>query len=1114
VNMRRLARAASLLPPIVLLACATGCWPGIPIAAIAAAAGGGGGGGGSNGIVLVQGNIVTDGSAFATSLVVDHEPNDRLGMAVEVGPAGAPAHVAGSAATTATLHALVDDGVRRSIVARELLADDGRTFAADVAAAGSPSQIARIDRELFVLDAAARGLAPVVRVTPLESAFVKRRFTLPRELSPVGFTALLDVLLVLDAGNGTTRLLAADPADGAPLFMADLGLPGLVHLAGAEEIASGAPRLFTSEGGRVLEIAIEQTGDDRRFGALSTAFTPEGLVGGIAALAYDGALVHVVDGGGTLRSYEPGGSAVATRPLLAAGTRAVSLVARCDLGFDGYHVEVPAGARTAVDVRVAAGDGARLFVFALPRADLERPTAGPAAFAFDLAGGTRHAEIDNTAGATPAEYDLVVGARAGAGRYAFALGDGRVGPLPAQLPPARDDAARQLGDWLETNLFAQLPVARLVALYRDPRLPPFDPGRITVGTSDASAGAPALSVPAVGGFALGRDARHPGGYEVWSHRPDATWNGPHAATLHGTRPRASREREESRATLALLARLAGTPGMAWREPVYYARACSGIAAVTPDDPQFQRQKWAFDEMHVRDAWDVTTGDAATVMAIVDTGIRTDNSDLVGNYTTGTGFDGFDFVSATFGEGSSGDGDGIDPDPFDDGSFPGNSHHGSHTAGTIGTKGNNNFGLAGINWDCTLLPVRALGVDGVGTTTDIAQAILYAARLANVSGTLPAAKAAVINLSLGTPSPSTAIHNALKAAVAQGCIVCCAVGNDGNGAALLFPAAFAEAIAIAACDIGDGFGNNIQIAAYSNTGPELDVTAPGGGGNLTDLNGDGFVDEIWSTVGADSIAALSGTSMACSQASGVCGLLKTLNPSLTQSQVLALLTSTAQDIETPGFDDLSGHGIIDANAAVAEVLAVLQLSADEVDLGATGRWTLVQAQNTGPSLSKLSVTSLQATAIMGGTTSWLTTAVGADGKTIVLDSDRTGLANGDYQIRVDVTTNGGTGSFLVDLTETGATTPTEKGTVKIQLLASDGTTVVATTTATAANGYAYALPLVPPGKYFLQAGVDGDDDGVLGEFGELFGAYPRGGGTGKQLLELDHLTHFEIDFVVK
>jgi hypothetical protein len=1112
--MRRLARAASLLPPIVLLTCATGCWPGIPIAAIAAAAGGGGGGGGSNGIVLVQGHIVTDGSAFATSLVADHEPNDRLGTAVEAGPAGTPAHVAGSTATTATLHALVDDGVRRSIVARELLVDDGATFAADVAAAGPPSHVARIDRELFVLDAAARGLAPFVRVTPLESAFVKRRFTLPRELSPAGFTALLDVLLVLDAGNGTTRLLAADPADGTPLFMADLASAGLVHLAGAEEIASGKPRLFTSESGRVLEIAIEDVGGDRRFGAVAPAFTPEGLVGGIAALGYDGALVHVVDGGGTLRSYEPDGHAVATRPLLATGTRAVSLVAHCDLGFDGYHVEVPAGTRTSVDVRVAAADDARLFVFALPRADLERPTAGPPAFAFDLAGGTRHAEIDNSAGATPAEYDLVVGARAGAGRYALALGDGRVGPLPAQLPPARDDAARLLGDWLETNLFAQLPVARLVEIYRDPRLPDFDPSRIAVGTKDANAGAAALTVPTVGGFALGRDARHPGGYEVWSHRPDATWNGPHALTLHGTSPRASREREESRATLALLARLAGTPGMAWREPVYYARACNGIATVNPNDPQFQAQKWAFDEMHVRDAWDLTTGDASTVMAIVDTGIRTDNTDLIGNYTTGTGFDGFDFVSATFGPGSSGDGDGLDPDPFDEGSFASDSHHGSHVAGTIGTKGNNNIGLTGINWDCTLLPVRALGVDGQGTTTDIAQGILYAARLSNVSGTLPAAKAAVINLSLGTVSPSNAIHNALKAAVAQGCIVCCAAGNDGNGASILFPAAFPEAIAIAACDIGDGFGNNIQIAAYSNTGPELDLTAPGGGGNFTDLNSDGFVDEIWSTIGGDSIAALAGTSMASSEASGVCGLLKTLNPSLTQSQVLSLLSSTAQDIETPGFDDLSGHGIIDANAAAADVLAALQLSADEVDLGATGQWTLVQAQNTGPPLSKLSVDALQKTAIKGGITSWLTTAVGTDGKTIVLDSDRTGLANGDYQIRVDVTTNGGTGSFLVDLTQTASSTPTDVGTVKIQLLASDGTTVVATTTATAANDYAYALPLVPPGKYFLRAGVDGDNDGVLGEGGELFGAYPRGGGTGKQLLELDHLTHFEIDFVVK
>jgi hypothetical protein len=1104
--MRRLARVASLLSPLLLLP-ATGCWPGIPIAAIAAAAGGGGGGGGGGyGKVVVKGHIVTDGSAFATSLFADHEPNDRLGTAFEIGPVGAaaPVRFAGSAAVTATLHALVDDGARRSIVARELLAEDGRTFAADAASAGTPGHVARIDRELFLLDGAGGGLPPVVRVTPLESGLVKRRFALPRELAPVGFAALLDALLVLDAGNGTTRLLAVDPADGAPAFAVDLREPGLAHLAGAEEIASGKPRLFTSTGGRVLEIAIERNGDDRRFGAVATAFAPEGLVGGIAALGYDGALVHVVDGAGTLRSYEPDGRLVATRPLVAAGTRVVSLVAHCDLGFDGYHVEVPAGVRTSVDVRVAGGDGARLFFLALPRGDLELATAGAPDFQFELTGGTRHAEIDNSARTAPAEYDLVVGARAGAGRYAIALGDGRIGPLSDKTAPARDDAARQLGEYLETGMLAKLPVARLVEIYRDPLLPDFDPGRIVVGTKEASASAAALAVPAVAGFALARDARHPGGYEVWSHRPDATWNGPRVATLHGSRLRASVLREESRATLSLLARLAGTPGMAWREPVYFAHTCSGIASlVTPNDTDFQGQKWAFDEMHVREAWNITTGDASTVMAIVDTGIRTDNSDLMGNYTLG---DGFDFVSTTFGQGQSGDGDGIDPDPFDNGNFAVDAHHGSHCAGTIGTQGNNSKQTCGINWDCTLLPVRALGIDGIGTTTDIAQGILFAAKLANVSGTLPATAAAVINLSLGTSSNSNVIHNALKAAINQGCIVCCAAGNDGNGAAVLFPAAFPESIAIAACDIDQ------NIAGYSNTGPQIDLTAPGGGNTGNDSNLDGYEDDIWSTIGGDMDTHLAGTSMACSEASGVCGLIKTLDPTLFQGSMKSLLESTATDLDTAGFDDFSGFGLINAFAA----MPLLGIGADEVDLGATGNHTLVQAKNVGANGSHLSITNLTQSPVAGkGSLGWLTTSVAGDGKTIVLDADRTALANGDHQIKVDVTTNGGSGSFLVDLTQTAVATPTDVGTVTIQIFASDGTTMgamVASTKATAADGYAYTLPPVPPGKYFLLAGVDSDDDGVLHEAGELFGAYPRG--SASKTLELDHLTGFEIDFVVK
>jgi serine protease len=255
-------------------------------------------------------------------------------------------------------------------------------------------------------------------------------------------------------------------------------------------------------------------------------------------------------------------------------------------------------------------------------------------------------------------------------------------------------------------------------------------------------------------------------------------------------------------------------------------------------------------------------------------------------------------------------------------------------------------------------------------------------------------------------------------------------------------------------------------------------------------------------------------MACSEVSGVCGLIKSIDPTITQDRMRSLLEATATDLNTspgttPGFDVFSGFGIVNVSAA----LPVLKLSADEVDLGKTGLHTLVQTQNVGGKGSDILIQPPLTQTVVQGTPGWLSTTIAADAKTILLDADRTALADGPYQIRVDVTTNGGNGSFLVDLTQDAAiTSPQDVGTVTIQLFASDGVTLVTSTTANAANGYAFHLPLVPLGKYFLKAGTDVNQNGVLGEAGELFGAYPRG--ALPEPLELDKMTSFHLDMVVK
>ena len=321
---------------------------------------------------------------------------------------------------------------------------------------------------------------------------------------------------------------------------------------------------------------------------------------------------------------------------------------------------------------------------------------------------------------------------------------------------------------------------------------------------------------------------------------------------------------------------------------------------------------------------------------------------------------------------------------------------------------------------------------------------------------------MINLSLGLGSPSVTIRNAVDAAISAGSVVCAAAGNDGNGEAVLYPAAFDEVIAVAALSFTGG------IAFYSNTGPELDVSCPGG-----------------------SLQPLAGTSMACAHASGIVGLIATQFPGLTQPEAEELLRSTAVDLGAPGFDDTFGHGLVDAAAAVNDATALLLLPASEIDFGTTGTRLLLQAVNAGG--GQLAVTSVTAASVqtplgVPPTTAWLAIAPLADGTTFQLTADRTGLPAGDYQVQLDVDSNGGFGSLLVDLTS-GLPGPIDVGEVVIQLVAEDGTTVVASRRAKFGDAYAFKLDGLAHGRYFVRCGVDLDDDEVLGELGEPYGAYP-------------------------
>ena len=318
----------------------------------------------------------------------------------------------------------------------------------------------------------------------------------------------------------------------------------------------------------------------------------------------------------------------------------------------------------------------------------------------------------------------------------------------------------------------------------------------------------------------------------------------------------------------------------------------------PNDPYYSSQWGYFSPtpgnygINAPAAWDITTGLSSVVVAVVDTGI-TGHAEFLGRIVSG-----YDFISDSL---VANDGDGRDSNPSDPGDwittaenasgyFEGcevsnSSWHGTHVAGTIAASSNNGYGVAGINWNSKILPVRVLGKCG-GYDSDIIDGMRWAAGL-SVSGVpVNSNPAKVINLSLGgkelcTPTLQTAI-NEIRAV---GTTIVVAAGNNNDNASLYAPGNCSGVITVSATD------RNGDRSWYSNYGSAVEISAPGGDTSNSPTNG------ILSTLNtgtqgpiADTYAYYQGTSMATPQVSGVVSLLYSMNPSFTPSQILSILQS--------------------------------------------------------------------------------------------------------------------------------------------------------------------------------------------------------------------------------
>jgi serine protease len=289
--------------------------------------------------------------------------------------------------------------------------------------------------------------------------------------------------------------------------------------------------------------------------------------------------------------------------------------------------------------------------------------------------------------------------------------------------------------------------------------------------------------------------------------------------------------------------------------------------IGPNDQYYSKQ-WNLHKIGIEGAWNLSKGSGIKV-AVIDTGI-TQVRDLAETKFV----KGYDFVNDT--EAANDD-----------------NGHGTHVAGTVAQATNNNYGVAGVAYEASLMPLKVLNAYGSGTVADIAEAIKFAAD----NG------ADVINMSLGGGGESQLMKEAIEYAHKKGVVIIAAAGNEStNGAS--YPARYPHVIGVSA------FGPDGEKAEYSNYGAGVDISAPGGSET------GGILQETIDENGEGVFLGLQGTSMASPHVAGVAALIKAAGVTDTD-EILKVLQQSARVIQD---DSLNYYGAGQLNAEAAVKLA--------------------------------------------------------------------------------------------------------------------------------------------------------------------------------------------------
>ena len=266
----------------------------------------------------------------------------------------------------------------------------------------------------------------------------------------------------------------------------------------------------------------------------------------------------------------------------------------------------------------------------------------------------------------------------------------------------------------------------------------------------------------------------------------------------------------------------------------------------------QTVDWGINKVEAPEIWAAGYTGEGVKIAVLDTGIDMEHTDLDANLKGGANMIG----------GSS----------YDD-----DNGHGTHCAGIIAAE-NNDFGTVGVAYAADLYAVKVLDSTGSGYYSQIISGIDWA-----ISNDMD-----IISMSLGGSTGSTTLQSAIARAYNAGIVIVAAAGNNGTSS-ISYPARYTQAVAIGAVNSSD------VRASWSNYGSQLDLVAPG--------------VSIYSTYYGNSYATLSGTSMATPYAAGMFALAKEASPALTNAQLETQLKTYAMDLGTSGFDIYYGYGLV-------------------------------------------------------------------------------------------------------------------------------------------------------------------------------------------------------------